>query len=148
VGVLALGGLLGHAEHRADLGPRPMIAARSSHRFGQRLVKSVASLGKLRDQPKGIGIGNQQIGEDAYPDVWSKAASWLQSIVNDHALIDGNKRLGWLCTAVFLELNEVSVAGASNDDVYDLVIDVATNRSPVDDIAARLKKLSSPPRRT
>ena len=28
-------------------------------------------------------------------------------IVNNHALVDGNKRLGWLTTAVFLELNDV-----------------------------------------
>ena len=80
------------------------------------------------------------LGDDAYPDVWSKAASLLHSIVNNHALLDGNKRLGWLCTAVFLELNEASVASASNDDVHDLVIDVATTDVPIEDIAARLRK--------
>ena len=64
--------------------------------------------------------------------------------MNNHALIDGNKRLGWLCTAVFLELNAASVAEASNNRVYALVIDVATNNLPVDDIATRLKKLSKP----
>ena len=84
------------------------------------------------------------LGDDAYPDIWSKAAALLQSIVNNHALIDGNKRLGWLCTAVFLELNAASVAKASNNRVYALVIDVATNNLPVDDIATRLKKLSKP----
>ena len=44
-------------------------------------------------------------GEDAYTDLWTKAAALLQSILKNHALIDGNKRLGWLATAVFLELN-------------------------------------------
>lgn len=42
---------------------------------------------------------------DAYLDIWAKAAAFLQSVVNGHALIDGNKRLGWLAKAVFLELN-------------------------------------------
>ena len=28
-------------------------------------------------------------GQDAYPDLWAKAAALLQSIVNNHALIDG-----------------------------------------------------------
>ena len=33
-------------------------------------------------------------GEDAYPTLETKAAALLQSIVQGHALIDGNKRLG------------------------------------------------------
>ena len=52
-------------------------------------------------------------GDDAYPTIWSKAAALLQSIVDNHALIDGNKRLGWLATAVFLEINDASVAAAT-----------------------------------
>lgn len=82
-------------------------------------------------------------GQDAYPTIWLKAAALLQSIVNNHALIDGNKRLGWLATAVFLELNEASVAGATNDDVYDLVIAVASSKAALDDIAARLEVLAA-----
>jgi len=81
-------------------------------------------------------------GEDAYPDVWTKAAALLQSIVKNHALVDGNKRLGWLATAVFLEINGVPVTGASNDDVYDLVISVAAGNLGVDEIAAGLRRLS------
>jgi len=44
-------------------------------------------------------------GRDAYPDLVTKAAALLQSVVGNHALIDGNKRLGWLATAVFPEIN-------------------------------------------
>ena len=82
-------------------------------------------------------------GKDAYPTIWLKAAALLQSIVNNHALIDGNKRLGWLATAVFLELNEASVAGATNDEVYDLVIAVASTKANLEDIAARLRALAT-----
>lgn len=32
-------------------------------------------------------------GDDAYPDIWTKAAALLQSVLKNHALIDGNKRL-------------------------------------------------------
>lgn len=81
-------------------------------------------------------------GEDAYPDLFTKAAALLHSIVNNHALVDGNKRLGWLATAVFLDLNGVSVTGLSNDDVYDLVIDVAANRADVEHIANELRRLT------
>ena len=82
-------------------------------------------------------------GEDAYPDLFTKAASMLHSIVKNHALVDGNKRLGWLATAVFLELNGASVALASNDDVYDLVINIAAHEIPLGEIAESLRNLSS-----
>lgn len=84
-------------------------------------------------------------GSDAYDSIWQKAGALLQSIVGNHALVDGNKRLGWLATAVFLEINDASVLEASNDDVYDLVIVVAAGElREVDEIAARLELLSSP----
>jgi death-on-curing protein len=79
-------------------------------------------------------------GIDAYPSVWLKAAALLQSIVDNHALIDGNKRLGWLATAVFLEINDASVAAASNDDVHDLVMAVAAGQSTLEQIAQRLEQ--------
>lgn len=82
-------------------------------------------------------------GEDAYPDIWTKAASLLHSIVNNHALIDGNKRLGWLATAVFLEINDASVSKVGNDEVYDLVLTVATDDCTVDQIAGLLRALGT-----
>lgn len=80
-------------------------------------------------------------GEDAYRDLWTKAAALLHSIVNNHALVDGNKRLGWLATAVFLELNDASVSHAVDDDIFELVIDVAAGEVEVEEIAASLRRL-------
>ena len=80
-------------------------------------------------------------GVDAYSDLWSKAAALLHSVVKNHALIDGNKRLGWLATAVFLDLNGIDIADASNDEVYEIVMDVAANDQSVSEIAARLRAL-------
>lgn len=82
-------------------------------------------------------------GQDAYPDLWTKAAAHLQSLVSSHPLVDGNKRLGWLATAVFLELNDHSVAGASNDAVYDLVMHVAGGSPTVEEIAVALRELGT-----
>ena len=84
-------------------------------------------------------------GADAYATIWLKAAALLQSIVNHHALIDGNKRLGWLAAAVFLELNDASVAAASNDRIYELVLSVASSRVDVEVIADRLEHLCPNP---
>lgn len=81
-------------------------------------------------------------GEAAYPDIWTMAAALLQSIVKNHPLVDGNKRLGWLATAVFLEINGVDVSAASNDAVYDLVIGVAAGSRTVNEIAEQLNGLT------
>lgn len=81
-------------------------------------------------------------GEDAYPSPWGKAGTLLQSIVGDRALVDGNKRLGWLATAVFLEINGASVAHAGNDDVYELVMEVASSRLDLGQITLRLEALA------
>lgn len=80
-------------------------------------------------------------GVEAYETIWTKAAALLQSIVNNHALIDGNKRLGWLATAVFLELNDIPISRASNDDVYEFVLSVASGSPEIDEIAERLQGL-------
>lgn len=81
-------------------------------------------------------------GEAAYPDICTMAAALLQSIVKNHPLVDGNKRLGWLATAVFLEINGVDVSAASNDAVYDLVIGVAAGSRTVNEIAEQLNGLT------
>ena len=65
----------------------------------------------------------------------------LQSVVKNPALVDGNKRLGWLSTAVFVEINGIEISSADNDAVYELVLDVAASRAGVDEIAQRLRDL-------
>ena len=102
-------------------------------------IRDVGLLGSAVARPQ-TTVG----GSDAYPTVWLKAAALLQSIVDNHALVDGNKRLGWLATAVFLEINDASVSAASNDDVYDLVMAVAAGSSTIETIAGRLRVLHEP----
>lgn len=80
-------------------------------------------------------------GQDAYTDIWTKAAALLQSIVKNHPLVDGNKRLGWLSTATFLEVNGIGATSASNDDVYDLVMRTAAGSLSVEEIAAGLQSI-------
>lgn len=99
-------------------------------------IRDVGLLGSAVARPQ-TTVG----GQDAYPTVWSKAAALLQSVVNNHAMVDGNKRLGWLATAVFLEVNGASVAAATNDDVYELVMTVAGTSPTTDEIAERLELL-------
>lgn len=96
-------------------------------------VKDVGLLSSAAARP-----GASAFGTDAYPNLWMKSAALLQSLVKNHPLIDGNKRLGWLATAVFLDMNGVDPTRASNNDVYDLVMDVAGGEMSVQEIAGRL----------
>lgn len=68
-------------------------------------------------------------GEDAYPDVFLKAAALMHSIARNHALVDGNKRLAWVACRTFLAINEQWVS-ASEDDRFDFVMRVATGAEP------------------
>ena len=104
-------------------------------------IRDIGLLGSAAARPKTTAFG-----EDAYPDLVAKAAALLQSIVNNHALVDGNKRLGWLATAVFLELNGVKASRASNDDVYDLVVWIAASNPNLDNITTRLRRVIQPTR--
>lgn len=104
-------------------------------------IRDIGLLGSAAARPQTTAFG-----EDAYPDLVTKAAALLQSIVNHHALVDGNKRLGWLATAVFLELNGVKASHASNDDVYDLVVWIAASNPDLDDITTRLRRVTQPTR--
>ncbi|MDG1265369.1 MAG: type II toxin-antitoxin system death-on-curing family toxin [Ilumatobacter sp.] len=101
-------------------------------------IREIGLLGSAVARPQTTAFG-----EDAYPDIWSKAAALLHSIVTNHALVDGNKRLGWLATAVFLEINGVKISKVSNDAVYDLVIDVAAGQPTIEAIATRLRQLAA-----
>jgi death-on-curing protein len=78
-------------------------------------------------------------GEDAYPDLHTKAAALLHSLARNHALVDGNKRLAWAATAVFLGINGHR-ASATNDEVVEFVIAVASGvLDDVGPIAGRLR---------
>lgn len=99
-------------------------------------IRDLGLLGSAVSRPQ-----TSVFGRDAYPDLVTKAAALLQSIVNNHSLIDGNKRLGWLATAVFLEINGVEASRASNDEVYELVMWIASTNPPLDNVATELRRI-------
>jgi death-on-curing protein len=77
-------------------------------------------------------------GEDAYLTVTLKAAALLHSLANNHALVDGNKRLAWLATVVFLDING-SAPGLDDDEAFDLVWEIASTSIDLEGIAPRLR---------
>jgi death-on-curing protein len=71
------------------------------------------------------------LGQDAYPDLATKAGALLHSLARNHPLVDGNKRLAWLATWVVLAKNG-TVLDPDDDAAYDLVVRVAAGA--IDDV--------------
>ena len=65
----------------------------------------------------------------------------MDSLVNNHPLVDGNKRLGWLAALVFLDVNGVWIE-APDDDAYQLVIDFASGKVELAHLAQVLSSWS------
>jgi death on curing protein len=87
-------------------------------------------------------------GADAYPSVLKKAAALCESLTRNHGLADGNKRLAWLATWVFCDLNDIRLV-ATQDEVVDLIVDIAEGSVPelrqiVDRLAAFLPPAPAP----
>jgi death on curing protein len=96
-------------------------------------VRDVGLLDSATARPR-----SSAYGEDAYPTVAGKAAALLHSLVNHHALVDGNKRLGWSATVVFLDLKGLAPR-LTDGEAFDLVWDVAGSSLGVEEIARRLR---------
>ncbi|NBE53539.1 type II toxin-antitoxin system death-on-curing family toxin [Streptomyces boluensis] len=108
---------------------------------GQRIaVRDLGLLTSAAHRPQ-----SQMFGVEAYTDRFEKAAALLQSLAVNHPLVDGNKRMAWMCTAVYLDLAGADMVEVDQDAAYDLVIDVASGSA--DDlhvIAGRLRALHTP----
>jgi death on curing protein len=83
-------------------------------------------------------------GRDAYPDAFSKGAALLHSILRNHALLDGNKRTGWIVCALFFELNGYQ-EHYDEDAMFDFILAVAEGEiEDIADIAEELAQWFSP----
>lgn len=72
-------------------------------------------------------------GQDAYPDLDSKAAALLHSLARNHALVDGNKRLALAGVIAFNGVNGRRLT-LTNDQAYELIMAVADGR--LDEVTA------------
>jgi len=83
-------------------------------------------------------------GEDAYPTLDLKAAALLESVARNHALVDGNKRLAWVSTKLFLALNGLDLQGPTQRAIDEFIRAVAQGQIDLESIAARLVTWSRP----
>jgi death-on-curing protein len=68
------------------------------------------------------------VGVDAYETVGRKAWAYLRGLTQNHAFVDGNKRIAWAATRAFLLVNGIGIS-APVAVVEELVVRLAENRA-------------------
>ena len=74
-------------------------------------------------------------GEELYPSIQSKAARLCYGLVKNHAMLDGNKRIGAHTMLVFLAVNGYELE-YTQKELIDLILDVADGKQGYEDILA------------
>jgi death on curing protein len=105
-----------------------------------------ATEASLRSLPR-VGLAESALhapfatfgGVDAHPELIDQAAILLVHLVRNHALPDGNKRVGFLVMAMFLARNGRAWAPEDVDRDAGMVERVASGEASIDDVAGWIR---------
>ena len=103
-----------------------------------RLVKETGGEHGIRD----IGLLESAVArpkatfddQELYPDIFEKTAALMESLVNNHPFMDGNKRTGIACAVLFLRQNEIAF-NAKNSEIEKFTLQVAKSELDAGDVA-------------
>ena len=76
-------------------------------------------------------------------DIYGMAATYLNSIVNNHPFMDGNKRTGLASALTFLLLNGIEITERREEELADLVLQLTENVISKEAAAAFFKERAS-----
>lgn len=100
----------------------------------------------IRDQ-KGIesasGAVQATFSGEYLQDIYGMAATYLNSIVNNHPFIDGNKRTGLAAALTFLYLNGIEIEERQEEELADLVLRLIESTVTKEDVSAFFRVRSS-----
>jgi death-on-curing protein len=82
-------------------------------------------------------------GKELYPDLFTKAAALMNSLINNHPFVDGNKRTGVTAAGLFLRINDHKLTAAP-EALEACTLRVATDGMEIADLAAWLHANSTP----
>lgn len=101
------------------------------------LIEATGGSGGVRD----IGLLESALespfqsygGEELYPSIQAKAARLCYGLVKNHAMVDGNKRIGCHVMLVFLAVNGYELS-YTQKELSDLILNAAADREQYEDI--------------
>lgn len=101
------------------------------------LIKATGGITDVRDEKlldSALSSPFQSFdGKDLYPTVQAKAAQLCFGLVKNHAMVDGNKRLGAHVMLVFLALNGYELI-YNQQELSGIILDLAAGKASVEDI--------------
>ena len=109
------------------------LFALAGEALGAPVVRDIGLLDAAAHRPRASAFG-----KDAYSTIHEKAAALLEAIVRNHALVDGNKRLGWAATAMLYDLNGFDLHAPSVGEGVELVVGVAAGQIELSKLCERL----------
>ena len=101
---------------------------------GRKGIRDITLLQSIAERPK-MGM----MGLEFYPDLFSKAATYLEAIATYHVFTDGNKRTAITATSLFLRANGYKLE-MSQDQAYRFILAVAQKQTSLAEISKWLKK--------
>jgi death-on-curing protein len=81
--------------------------------------------------------------QELYPDLFTKTAALMDSLVRNHPFVDGNKRTAITAAGLFLWINSYQLTVENNEMVH-FTLACAQSQLSMDDIANWFKQHSSP----
>jgi len=71
---------------------------------------------------------------DLYPNIYTKAAALMDSLIRNHPFLDGNKRTGIAAAAIFLRMNDHQL-NATNTELEKFALEVAQSKQHIEEMA-------------
>lgn len=72
-------------------------------------------------------------GQELFPTIQLKAARSGYGLIKNHAMIDGNKRIGTHAMLMFLALNGIELV-YTQKELYSVILDVASDKYSLDEL--------------
>jgi death-on-curing protein len=111
---------------------------RTIHRLGLGRIRDIGLLESALHRPQTVVFG-----VESYIGIFDKAAALLQSLVKNHALFDGNKRLALSATVLFLGMNGFELL-SGEEETFQFMLACARGDLELDDISTWLSEHIEP----
>ena len=83
-------------------------------------------------------------GQEMFPGPLAKAAALMESIIQRHPFVDGNKRTGAASGVYLLRRFGYRLTGVTNTDLVELALSLASRRMNVEELAAWFEDHAKP----
>lgn len=101
------------------------------------LIKEYGGIDGIRDHAildSALAAPFQEFnGQDLFPSVQHKAARLGYGLIKNHAMMDGNKRIGTHAMLVFLAINGIELK-YTQKELYTIILNVASDQSSLDEL--------------